>query len=232
MGAPSRSPARISSKPGSISVGTSRPSRAMSIVCWVRSRRVPTARSTWRLASCAPRARAWVRPRAVSATGRDGLLLSTLAALATDSACRAKTNRRSTSAGIAGLLPLVPMASGGHLGTAQIALEHWVRVPAAILQQGNLVVASSEKPVGQHAADGSGADVGRSPPSHPVRRSKSCLSDRDASALYCPRQALEVLLHLPPCAVGVSCPDQCQQSVTRTDDDFVRRWPNRDYQLI
>src|SRR6516162_3842390 len=176
MRAPSRSPARISSKPGSISVGTCRPSRAISIVCWVRSRRVPTARSTWRLASCAPRARACVRPLAVSATGWDGLLLSMLAALATDSACRATTNKRSTSACIVGLLPLVPTASEGHLGLAQIAL--------------------------------------------------------DASALGYPGQALHVLLHLPPCAVGVSCPDQCQQSATRTGDDVVRRWPGRDHQVI
>jgi hypothetical protein len=38
------------------------------------------------------------------------------AALAADSACRAKTNKRSRSAGIAGLLLMVPRASGSHLG--------------------------------------------------------------------------------------------------------------------
>jgi hypothetical protein len=59
-------------------------SRARSIVCCVRSRRVPTARSMGRLASCAPRARACARPPAVSATGRDGSLLSTCAAFARD----------------------------------------------------------------------------------------------------------------------------------------------------
>src|SRR5260221_7353884 len=116
MRAPSRSGAGISWKAGSMRVGTCRSCRARSIVCWVRSRRVPTARSTWRPTSCAPRARACVRPRAVSATGWDGLVLSTLAAFAADSACRAKTNKRSMSAGIAGLLPLVREASGGHLG--------------------------------------------------------------------------------------------------------------------
>src|SRR5580704_17347062 len=158
MGAPSRSPAWISSKPGAISVGTGRPSRAMSMVCRVRSRRVPTARSTCRLASFAPRARACVRPRAVSATGWDGLLLSMLAALATDSACRAKTNRRNTSAGIAGLLLLVPAGIWRSSPTAQIALEHGARVPAAVLQQEHLVVRVLRKPVGQHTADGSGAD--------------------------------------------------------------------------
>src|SRR4029077_5177796 len=201
MGAPSRSPARISSKPGSISVGTSRPSRAMSMVCRVRSRRVPTARSTSRLTSCAPRARAWVRPRPVSTTGWDGLLLSMLAALAADSACRAKTNRRSTSAGIAGLLPLVPTAIRRSPGDRPDCPGAWGFVsPAAVVQQGHLAVRVLRKPVGQHTAGGSGADHDVVEVHHrnPVRRSKSCLPDRDASALYCPGQALEVLLHLPP----------------------------------
>jgi DNA-binding Lrp family transcriptional regulator len=54
----------------------------------------------------APRARACARPRPVSATGRAGSLLSACAVFAVDSACRAKTNNRSTSADIAGLLPL------------------------------------------------------------------------------------------------------------------------------
>src|SRR4029077_2205431 len=215
------------------SVGTSRPSRAMSIVCWVRSRRVPTARSTWRLASCVPRARAWVRPRAVSATGWDGLLLSMLAALATDSACRAKTNRRSTSAGIASLLPLVPMAFGGHLGPLRLPWSMgFVSPPYS--SRSIWLSRVLRKPVSQHTAGGSAADDDVVEVHHrnPVRCSRSCLPGRDASALCYPGQALEVLLHLPPCAVGVSCPDKCQQSATRTDDDVVRRWPNRDYQLI
>ena len=74
--------------------------QAMSIVCRVRRRRVPSTR-------------ACTRPRAVSATGRDGSLLSTCAAFAVDSAWRAKTNNRNTSAGILGLLPLVHSASKG-----------------------------------------------------------------------------------------------------------------------
>ena len=69
-----------------------------------------------RLASCAPRERACARPRAVSATGPDGSLLSTLAALAVDSPWRAKTYNRSgtpsSASGAAG--------SGAALKTATI----------------------------------------------------------------------------------------------------------------
>ena len=108
-------PAWSSSKPGSIRIGICRPCRAMSIVCRVRRRRVPTARSTGTLASCVPRTHACTRPRAVSATGRDGSLLSTCAAFAVDSAWRANTNKRNTSVGTLGLLPLVHSASKGLL---------------------------------------------------------------------------------------------------------------------
>src|SRR5690349_15850212 len=125
------------------------------MVCWVRSRRVPTARSTWRPASCAPRARACVRPRAVSATGWDGLVLSTSAAFAAESACRAKTNKRSMSAGIVGLLPLLPEASGGHLG-----LDGWCTATGARDLDQQLRVAVQLVP-GVLLGDLAGYDVSR-----------------------------------------------------------------------
>jgi hypothetical protein len=61
-------------------------------------------------------------PRAVSAPGRDGSLLSTCAAFAADSAWQAKTNKRNTSAGTSVSFPWYTTHRKANLQFGQVCM--------------------------------------------------------------------------------------------------------------